>query len=92
MKPRVLGQTGNPTIDRQNRELARGSHTVTVTISGQTRSVYRTFNHLLGFKPSSWIQVSGPSGVTEPPDGIRATRNDVTLQFPQNGVYTVRLE
>lgn len=91
MKPRVLGNTGVPSIDRQNREFARGSHTVTVKISGQTRNVYKTFSHLLGYKPSTWRVVSGPTGVSEPPDGMRATRNDVTLEFAQNGTWQIEV-
>ena len=91
MKPRILGHTGNATTDRQNREFGRGTHTVTVVVSGQTRSVYKTFPHLLGFSPQSWRVVSGPSGVTEPPDGMRGTRNDATLLFPGNGRWQVEV-
>lgn len=91
-KPRLVGRTGVAAIDRQSREFGRGGQVVTVTISGQTRPVYKSVSHLLGFVPQSWKQVGGPSGVAEPPDGMRANRNDVTLLFPGNGTWQISLE
>jgi hypothetical protein len=98
MNPRLI-RTGNPLVDRQNRELVNAiiSYSTKVTISGWPRPVIKSVAHMLGRKPQSWqvVRAMPADGVTGSPQEVRNGywgRDAVEIEFPGNGTWTIRFQ
>jgi hypothetical protein len=90
-------RTGNPAIDRQNREFASATsgYTAEVVISGQSGPVIKRVPHMLGREPSSFSvarsmpsnsAIAGPQEVT----GGYWGRDAVDIEFGGNGTWFIR--
>jgi hypothetical protein len=96
MNPRVF-RTGDPLVDRQNREFAsaNSSYVATVTIRGQSRPVIKRVQHLLGSTPNSWsvARAMPDDASASSPQEVRDgewSRSECDILFPGSGTWDIR--
>lgn len=95
--PRI-GRTGNPLIDRLNRDMAQSlmSATVRVIVTDASGETAKTVSHWLNRKPSRWwvVQANPASGVAGDVKQAQnwAERDGITLIFPGNGEWVIGIQ
>lgn len=93
--PRFV-RTGDPSTDRQLREMAHAgrSYTATITVAGIPRPIIKAVSHMLGCVPGGWhISREMPAeGVTGRPTEVSGglwSNSAVDILFPGNGTWSI---
>lgn len=93
-----FNRTGNPYLDRNNRDLAQSLVTATVraVITDAQGEVIKTIPHRLNRKPSYWwvVQAKPAPGVLGEVKQASnwASRDSITLIFPGNGEWEIEIQ